>query len=54
MKDRENICLTLDQARHIYKKVEQDSLVNVETIKQEIEDDGLDKNNDNKGEENPY
>ena len=54
VKDRENICLTLDQARYIYKKVEWDSIVNVETIKQEIEDDRLGKDNDNKEEENPY
>ena len=33
IKDRENICLTKDQARHIYKKVELESLVNVDTIK---------------------
>ena len=54
VKDRENICLTMDQARYIYKKVEQDSIVNIEMIKQEIEDDRLDKDNDNEGEENPY
>ena len=47
VQDRENICLTSDQARYIFKKVEQDSIVNVEKIKQEIEDDRLEKNNDN-------
>ena len=25
--------------RHIYKKVESDSMINIDTIKQEIEDD---------------
>ena len=54
VKDRENICLTLGQARYIYKKVEQDSLVNVEMIKQEIKDDRLDKDIKNKEEEYPY
>ena len=54
VKDSKNICLTADQARYIYKKVEQNSIVNVETIKQKTEDDILDKNSDNKGEENPY
>ena len=54
VKDRENICLTVDQAKYIYKKVEQESIVNVETIKQEIEDDRLDQAKNNKGEENPY
>ena len=34
IEDRENICLTSDQARYIYKKVEKDSIVNVEIIKQ--------------------
>ena len=29
-KDKENICLTTDQARYIYKKVEQEGIVNVE------------------------
>ena len=52
VKDRENICMTADQVKYIYKKVEQDSIVNVEMIKQEIEDDRLDKDNDNE-EENP-
>ena len=47
VEDRENICLTVDQASYIYKKVEQDSIVNIEMIKQEIEDDRLDKDNDN-------
>ena len=42
----ENICLTADQASYIYKKVEQGSIVNIETIKQDIEDDRLDKDND--------
>ena len=46
------MCLTMDQARYVYKKVEKDSLVNVETIKQEIEDKS---DKDNKlGAENPY
>ena len=47
IKDREDICLTSDQPRSIYKKVEMDSLVNVEAIKQEKEEDRLDNNNDN-------
>ena len=33
-----NICLTMDLVKYIYKKVEQESIVNIETIKQEIED----------------
>ena len=52
VKDGENICPTVDQTRYIYKKVEQYSIVYVETIKQDIEDDRLDKDNDK--EENPY
>ena len=36
VKDRKNIYLTADQATSIYKKVGQEIIVNVETIKQEI------------------
>ena len=55
IKDKENIYLTADQAKYIYKKVEQKSKVNIETIKKEIEDDKLDKDNiDNEEEVNPY
>ena len=41
VKDKETKCLTEDQAKHIYKKVESNSVVNVDTIKQEIVDDKL-------------
>ena len=34
VKDKESICLTSDQARYIYKKVEKGGLGNVEMIKQ--------------------
>ena len=52
-RDKEAICLTKEQARHIYKKVESESVVNVDTIKQEIEEDKLSKDNiDDKV--NPY
>ena len=37
--------MTDDQARHIYKKVESESIIDVETIKQGIEADKLDNNN---------
>ena len=47
-----------DQARHIYKTVVSESIVNIETIKQEIEVDKLDYNNYSNREEddeiNPY
>ena len=39
VKIKENICLTKVQARHIYKKVELEGIGNVDTIKQEIEED---------------
>ena len=55
VKNRENICLTTNQARYIYKKVEQEGIVKIEMIKQEIEDDRLNKDNmDNEEEVNPY
>ena len=41
--DKEQRCLTEDQARHVYKKVETDKVINVETMKQEIEDEENDK-----------
>ena len=54
-KDRKNICLTTDQDEYIYKKVEQEGIINTETIKQETGDDKLDKDYiDNKGEVKPY
>ena len=37
--------MTDDQTRHIYKKVESESIVNVDTIKQEIEADKLGSDN---------
>ena len=45
-----------DQARHIYSKVESESIVNVDTIKQEIETDKWDNNKNNLEEDNlnPY
>ena len=33
----ENKYLTEDQARHIYKKVESGNIININTLKQEIE-----------------
>ena len=55
VKDKENICSTTDQARHIYEKVELEGIVKVDTIKQEIEEDKLSKNNTEEEEEvNPY
>ena len=47
------ICLTSNQAKYIYKKIKEDNLINVETVKQEIEEDRLDEENDSE-EENPY
>ena len=38
IKDKETIPLMDDQARHIFKKVESESIVNIDTIKQEIEE----------------
>ena len=55
VKDEENICLTADQARYIYKKVKQKGIINVDTIKQGIEEDRLNKNDvGNEEEVNPH
>ena len=42
--DKEQRFLTEDQARHVYKKVEMDKVINIETMKQEIEDDKMTRN----------
>ena len=54
IKDKEAICLTNDEASHIYKKVELESIINIDTIKQEIEGDKIDNNNLKEDEINPY
>ena len=46
--------MTDAQAQHIYKKVESEGTVNIDTIKQEIEDDKLVSNNIDEDEVNPY
>ena len=55
--DKEKKCLTEDQARHVYKMVEMDKVINIETMKQEIEDDKLTRNRlkeEDNTEVNPY
>ena len=54
IKDKKNICLTDDQARHIYKKGESEGIVNVSTIKQETEADNVGSNKIDEDEINPY
>ena len=50
--------MTEDQAKHIYKKVEMDKPVNIETMTQEIEDDKMKRNRlkeeEDGNEINPY
>ena len=48
-------CLSSKQTEYIYKKVELGSLINKNTMKEEIDSDiELDKVNNNSGDENPY
>ena len=58
MPDREEKCLTEDQARHNYKKVEMDKSVNIETMRQEIEEDKRTRNRlkeeEDENDSNPY
>ena len=54
IKDREAVCLIEDQAKYIYKKVETENIVNVDTIKQEIEEDKLKRMDDTNDKRNPY
>ena len=42
--DKEQKCLMEDQARHVYKKVEMDKIINIESVKHEIEDDKMTRN----------
>ena len=53
IKDKEAICLMNDQARHVYKKIDSESIINVDTFKQEMEKD-LDKIDKTIGKRNPY
>ena len=47
--------LTRDQARHIYKKVETKGIINIDTVKHEIEQEKQLSRMDNaSGEVNPY
>ena len=55
IKDKEDICLMNDQARQVYKKTESGSVINIDTIKQEIEiDQDVDKIDYTNGKINPY
>ena len=54
IKYREAVCLTEDRTKYIYKKVETENIVCVNTIKQEIETDRLEKMDNTNGEINPY
>ena len=47
--------LTEDQARHVYKKVESGNIININTLKQEIDkDQELNRLDDTSGVINPY
>ena len=54
IKNKDSISLTEDQTRYIYKKVEQGSNLNIQTMKQEIEQEKLAEIKTNKENENPY
>ena len=41
LKTGKAICLTEEQMRHIYKKVESGNEINIDTMKQEIDNDKL-------------
>ena len=53
IKDKEAICLMNDQARHVYKMIGSGSVINVDTIKQEI-DQTVDEIDETNGEINSY
>ena len=54
IKNTDAKCLTKDQTRYVYKKVEQGSNLNIETMKQETEQENLAEIKANKESENPY
>ena len=41
IKDKEVICLAEEQMRHIYEKIESGSEINIDTMRQEIDNDKL-------------
>ena len=53
IKDKEAICLMKDQVRHVYKKTESGSVINMDAITQEIDQD-VDKIDDTNAKVNPY
>ena len=54
-KPKDNQCLTEEQARHIYKKVESGSIINADTLQQEIEQEReFSRIDDTSGHINPY
>ena len=53
IKDKEAICLMKDQDRHVFKKTKLRSVINIDTIKQELYQD-LDKTDDTNGKVNPH
>ena len=54
VKDRKGICLTEEQMRYIYKKVELGSEINIGTMKQEIDNENLTATKIEEEEINPY
>ena len=54
IKDKEAVCLMETQAECIYKELEAENIANIDTIKQEIEADKLDKMDNTNGKMNPY
>ena len=52
---KDNKYLTEEQARHVYRKVESGNIININLLKQEIEQDQeLSKLDDTSGDINPY
>ena len=51
---KDAICLTKDQTKYIYKKVEQGNLINTETMRQEVEEERLAETKIDSKDDNPY
>ena len=54
IQNKDATCLTEKQASYMYKKVERESSINTETMKQEIEQEKLAKTETDRENDNPY
>ena len=54
IQNKDAICLTKDQTKYVYKKVEQGNPINTEKMRQEIEHERLAETKIDSEDDNPY